>query len=593
MMPHFLNNKRPAWVVGVKFTLIPLVVALLFLGMIAVADSVGNPTDRIVRDNAARDGDSRGSSLETRLSSFFSGDGNFLSSLRFWDRNKSQPQTERQAVPQAERQAAVENMSARPRETAAETRSPPSDTRNTTSERDTTSETPSETSASPLNPYAAHYSERRDGVLGNAPLPGQVVIAHNVRARDAAAAQGANSHGASFSSYSFDTRDWVEHFPLQEREEEVVYEEQAGEIQATSYRTPTTEAISFQLPPAQNHADVQWNAGERRNVSPPNTGNQWDGHATPLAASSMRVTPNTARAAPATPVAPVAAPSEKPTAARLMPEVPPLDLSPSYGQRLQHTQTCGVVVVQANFPLTEIASILEEINQLQYDLMHYIGVPAPREKIELCLFKDEASYTSFLQEHFPRAPRDRRALYVKLDNKPGTLLVQKSRHFEVDLRHEMTHAIVHASIPQVPIWLDEGLAKYFEVPIKDRAANHPYLPQVRRNARLGMVPSLDRLGKLETIDDMGAKEYQDSWAWVHFLIHRSPETHQLLAAYLQMLANWKPGERSQSNSEGTFRTIFERITTRQSSIPSLKIYLDDMIPNQREAFREHFGAMEK
>jgi len=211
----------------------------------------------------------------------------------------------------------------------------------------------------------------------------------------------------------------------------------------------------------------------------------------------------------------------------------------------------------------------------------------------LCLFKDESSYASFLQEYFPRAPRDRRALYIKLDNKPGTLLVQKSRHFEVDLRHEMTHAIIHASIPQVPIWLDEGLAKYFEVPMKDRAANHPYLSQVRRNARLGMVPSLDRLNKLETIDDMGAKEYQDSWAWVHFLIHRSPETHQLLAAYLQMLANWKPGERPKSSSEGTFRTIFDRITTRQSSIPSLKIYLDDMIPNQREAFREHFGAMEK
>jgi hypothetical protein len=155
-------------------------------------------------------------------------------------------------------------------------------------------------------------------------------------------------------------------------------------------------------------------------------------------------------------------------------------------------------------------------------------------------------------------------------------MVQKAKHFEIDLRHEMTHAIIHASIPVVPIWLDEGLAKYFEVPLRDRAGKNPYMREVRNKLQFGLggVPSLDRLSKLETIDDMGAKEYRESWAWTHFLIHRSPETHRLLAAYLQMLANLPDG-------------------ATRPSVPSLKLYLDDIMPNQREMFKEHFAAVEK
>jgi hypothetical protein len=119
------------------------------------------------------------------------------------------------------------------------------------------------------------------------------------------------------------------------------------------------------------------------------------------------------------------------------------------------------------------------------------------------------------------------------------------------------------------------LAKYFELPAHERAAGGQYMTQIRWNVRLGSIPTLARLTKLETIDDMGAKEYRDSWAWTHFLIHRSPETHQLLAGYLDMLS--KLPNRKISHSR----------------IPSLKLYLDDIMPNQRDAFKEHFSVAEK
>ena len=213
-----------------------------------------------------------------------------------------------------------------------------------------------------------------------------------------------------------------------------------------------------------------------------------------------------------------------------------LDLRPSFSKRLPYSQVCGVVVCQSDVPLGGLQTILSEISQLQTDLKKYLAIPEASEKIELCVFSSEKAYLNFLKQEFPDAPTDRRALFVKKEGGPGIVLLQKTEDFEIDLRHEMTHAIIHASLPSVPIWLDEGLAKYFEQKPEDRAFQNPYLSKVRLAARFGVVPSLERLEKLEHIGEMDIREYRESWAWVHYLIHGSPQTHQLLANYLQVLA---------------------------------------------------------
>ena len=47
---------------------------------------------------------------------------------------------------------------------------------------------------------------------------------------------------------------------------------------------------------------------------------------------------------------------------------------------------------------------------------------------------------------------------------PGKVFAYKSKALPVDVRHEGTHGLLHAALPMVPLWLDEGLAEYFEVP---------------------------------------------------------------------------------------------------------------------------------
>jgi hypothetical protein len=555
-MPDFANNSRPMSSVNVKFTLASFVAILLLIGTTNLTlGEVNSPTGRVSRFD-------KDDSTEERWTPLIPTDNKFLASLRFWEKPKNSPQS---------KSATTSHGTTPPPHAAprADNGSPASGT--LIQHRSAITDAATE-------PSSNSYNEQRHGTLGDAPLPwGGGSLTPDSGSGEVPMPQETKPGMQSHLSYSFDTRDWVEFFPSRQEQDKTHDEETLKATQKTSLRE-TTLRIS-ESPTLQESSEESQSEEE-----------DWNGHATTLVTHIQHDLTHTPLAPPTIPD--TTSPRTDP------PQTPHIDLSPSYQKRLPHVQTYGVIVVQANFPLTEIASILEEINQLQHDLTRYIGVPEPEEKIELCLFKDDESYSRFLREFFPKAPLDRRALYVKLNNKPGTLMVQQSKHFEIDLRHEMTHAIIHASIPTVPIWLHEGLAKYFEVPPHDRADKNPYMSKIHWNARLGNIPSLDRLIKLETIDDMGAKEYQDSWAWTHFLIHRSPETHRLLAAYLQMLATWT-GKDEEFTSNGSAislpggRTFGLTLTsTREKAVPtpSLKPYLDEIMSNQREAFKEHFGV---
>ena len=74
--------------------------------------------------------------------------------------------------------------------------------------------------------------------------------------------------------------------------------------------------------------------------------------------------------------------------------------------------------------------------------------------------------------------------------------------FEVDLRHECTHALLNAALPVTPLWLDEGLAEYFEVEAGQRAAGHPHQKYVKWNAYLGQTPSLEDLEQVREVNQM-------------------------------------------------------------------------------------------
>jgi hypothetical protein len=102
--------------------------------------------------------------------------------------------------------------------------------------------------------------------------------------------------------------------------------------------------------------------------------------------------------------------------------------------------------------------------------------------------------------------------------------------------------LLHASLPMVPLWLDEGLAEYFEAPRDERASENPHINAIRWGARLGRVPSIENLEGKETLDDMDRADYRQSWAWTHFMLHGPHEAHDELVRFLaDIQASTPPG----------------------------------------------------
>ena len=255
-----------------------------------------------------------------------------------------------------------------------------------------------------------------------------------------------------------------------------------------------------------------------------------------------------------------------------------LDLSPSFSRFLPYCVALGRVVCESNFPHEETAGLQAEIVRLQEDLVGYLGVPESKEKISLCLFRDRTSYIAFICEYFPGAPTNRPALYVKEPGKPGVLMVRRDEKMVLNVRHEMVHAYLNAALRNVPIWIDEGLAKYFETPPGERGFRNPFLEKVESDATalFASPPSLAQLEKLTRVDQMRIREYRESWAWTHFLIHYSPETQRALALYLRSL-----------RPEAQAAISAEEAASLQKSAP-LKRLLERRVPDYKAKYVEHF-----
>jgi hypothetical protein len=226
-------------------------------------------------------------------------------------------------------------------------------------------------------------------------------------------------------------------------------------------------------------------------------------------------------------------------------------------------RTVGPFVWHADFSLGDHERLVAEVGQLQRDLAELLGIGEPREAVHLFLFAEKASYQAYLKQYFPGVP-DRRALFVK-GRGPGMVFAYLNRDFEVDLRHESTHALLRAGGIELPLWLDEGLAEYFEAPRDERRSDNPHLHLTRWSARLGRAPRIEVLEAIDNVEQMGRGEYRDAWAWVHFMLHGPPAAREELTQHLAELAAGRPSSR-----------LSERLTRR--------------LPDLQRQFLDHFRA---
>jgi hypothetical protein len=199
-----------------------------------------------------------------------------------------------------------------------------------------------------------------------------------------------------------------------------------------------------------------------------------------------------------------------------------------------------------DFDINRNLPLFRELAELREQVYRELQLPPSNTPIFVHLFPDQQSYERYMQATHPNLPR-RRAFFIAQERRFGgseDLLVYTywGDRIHQDLRHELTHALLHSVLKDVPLWLDEGLAEYFEMPPGWRGVNYQHLTQLLRTPGFAFKPDLERLERLTQVEQMTPAEYREAWAWTHLMLHGKPEARKALIGYLRELrTNANPG----------------------------------------------------
>ncbi len=199
-----------------------------------------------------------------------------------------------------------------------------------------------------------------------------------------------------------------------------------------------------------------------------------------------------------------------------------------------HLLMLGQLVVHSDFPLAEDHRLLLELQNLRGDVLNELQLPSSNEPIQVYLFETTEELQRFARARYPNFP-ERRAFFLESDTRLAVYAYWGDRVAE-DLRHEVAHGYLHASIPRIPLWLDEGLAEYFEITRGEQGLNRPHVEELRAALAVGQwKPDLSRLQKLTDGGGLRQIDYAESWLWTHWLLHSTPQGKATLQTYLRSL----------------------------------------------------------
>ncbi|MFO0876710.1 MAG: DUF1570 domain-containing protein [Gemmataceae bacterium] len=229
-------------------------------------------------------------------------------------------------------------------------------------------------------------------------------------------------------------------------------------------------------------------------------------------------------------------------------------------------------VFTSDFEISRDQALFTELDQLRDQVYKELLLPPGTAEVRVYLFDTRERYERYMKERYPDLP-ERRAFFVAQPRSIGgveDLLVYTywGKRIRQDLRHELTHALLHSVIRDVPLWLDEGLAEYFELPPDQKGVNRNHVEILRRGIVSGAYKTdLARLERLRQVDDMNPAEYREAWAWVHFMLNSKPEARTVLLSYLQQLRGSRhPG--------------------------ALGAKLEKVFPDLERAWNEHLAALD-
>lgn len=206
-------------------------------------------------------------------------------------------------------------------------------------------------------------------------------------------------------------------------------------------------------------------------------------------------------------------------------------LNPEVKQPDQYLIRREALAIHTNFELAANHRMIEDLVALRTDLNQKLNIPNSDEVIHVYLFQTPEQLTGF-SRRAKHALAARRAYFVQTET---TLSVYATwgDHVSEDLRHELTHGYLHSVAPKLPLWLDEGIAEYFEVPRGQDGVNVRHVQSLQARLKAGTFePNLIRLEQLTEPSAMTQADYAESWLWIHFLLSDDQELTTWLRHHL-------------------------------------------------------------
>jgi len=198
-----------------------------------------------------------------------------------------------------------------------------------------------------------------------------------------------------------------------------------------------------------------------------------------------------------------------------------------------HQFRTGPFLFSSDFELKKDSPVVLSLESLEREVAKTLDLDAiPSDPtIEIYILNDRDSFSHFLRFYYPELPT-RRAFFLA-QGESRVVYTFMGPKLEEDLRHEATHALLNLRFGDLPLWLDEGLAEYFEVVSPADAGSQEHLDKLPADLAGGWKPELGRLEALADIRQMTPGDYRESWAWVYALLNQNLAGKSTLLAYLR------------------------------------------------------------
>jgi hypothetical protein len=235
----------------------------------------------------------------------------------------------------------------------------------------------------------------------------------------------------------------------------------------------------------------------------------------------------------------------------------------------------GPFLIHSNTPIPADWPAIRCLHSLEADLTSRLGYHsrADEEPVEIYVLNNRNAYTHFLKFYYPELP-PRRAFFLAQGER-RVVYTYSSDRLEEDLRHEATHALARGYYGDLPLWLDEGLAEYFESGPDSIDARDEHLTKLPDDLKEGWLPDLSRLESLTDIHQMTPRDYREAWAWVHLMLASDGPGGSVLLDYL--------GETRSGNRTGTLgQTLVARGITGKSLVAHLETVRNSLLARSQE-----------